>query len=90
MGSKNGVKSTVDPCSKLIRVKSRPHLRFNNVTLVYASADSGKEYLANKLLAECDKKANTLIQEIQANPVNSSGLQKVHGCPYTHFRCWNY
>jgi len=62
----------------------------DKVTLLYASADRGKEYLANKLITECDKKTNTLIQEIQKNPANTSNLLEVQDLPYTHFRCWNY
>ena len=61
----------------------------DKITLLYASSDAGKEYLPNKLIAVCDKEANTLIRHIQTNPENTSHLVKVSGEPYTHFRFWH-
>ncbi len=61
----------------------------DNVTLIYASADAGKEYLPNKLITVCDKEANKLIRQIQATPDNTADLQAMSDVPYTHFRLWN-
>jgi hypothetical protein len=39
-----------------------------NVELIYGSADVGREYLPNKLVKECDRKAKEMLNNIKANP----------------------
>lgn len=60
-----------------------------NIELIYASADVGKEFLVNKLISECDKAANMLIDDISTNKITNENLQEINGEPYTHFRFWN-
>jgi len=57
-------------------------------TLIYASADTGKEYLANKLLAECDEQASHILAGIADGRVGSEGLRAVQNPRYTHVRVW--
>lgn len=60
-----------------------------NIELIYASADTGKEYLANKLISLCDKEATKLLEEIMSNKISNENLHEVNDEPYTHFRLWN-
>lgn len=38
-------------------------------TLIYASSDSGKEYLANQLLALCDDASKKILEHFEANSI---------------------
>lgn len=60
-----------------------------NIELIYASTDAGKEYLANKLISLCDKDATKLLEGIMQNKVSNENLHEVINEPYTHFRFWN-
>lgn len=60
-----------------------------NIELIYASTDVGKEYLANKLISLCDKEATKLLEDIALNNVSNENLHKINDEPYTHFRFWN-
>ena len=60
-----------------------------NITLIYASADGGKEILINRLISFCDKKSNEFLQYIASNEVTPNmNNAKVEGRPYTHFDQW--
>ena len=61
----------------------------DKMTLVYASSDTGKEYLANRLIAVCDTEANKLIQHIQRSPDDKSNLLTAQDLPFSHIRLWN-
>ncbi len=37
----------------------------DNFTLIYASSDTGKEYLTNILISACDKEANNFFEEVK-------------------------
>jgi hypothetical protein len=60
-----------------------------NIELIYASADVGKEFLVNKLIALCEKEAKILLEDISLNKISNENLQEVISEPYTHFRLWN-
>lgn len=60
-----------------------------NIELIYASADIGKEYLANRLISLCDKEATKLLENILSNKVANDNLHEVSNESYTHFRFWN-
>ena len=60
-----------------------------NISLVYASADIGKEYLPNILISRCDKESKELIKYIKANPQDNFGLKRISNAPFTHLRSWN-
>lgn len=61
----------------------------SNFTLIYASADSGKETLINRAITFCDKKASELMQYIASKDVGINIKDaKVEGRPFTHFRQW--
>lgn len=60
-----------------------------NIELIYASADVGKEYLANKLILLCENEVNKLLSEIILGKVANDNLQEVKNEPYTHIRIWN-
>ncbi len=60
-----------------------------NIELIYASTDVGKEYLANKLISLCEKDATKLLRDIILNKVSNENLHEVNNEPYTHFRFWN-
>lgn len=52
-----------------------------NVTLIYASADSGSEYLPNVLIRAADRSASMALDYLEAGraPFND---KQVHGCPF--------
>lgn len=58
-----------------------------NFELLYASTDSGKENIANQMIARCEKEASHLLQQIM-NDNNRENLEIVHNQPYTHFKLW--
>lgn len=60
-----------------------------NFQLLYATSDSGKEYLANTLLATCDKDATDMIDRITKNPSEFGSIPRTDSPNYTHFRIWH-
>jgi hypothetical protein len=60
-----------------------------NIELIYASADVGKEFIVNKLISLSDKEAKILLEDISLNKISNQNLQEVNNEPYTHFRLWN-
>lgn len=49
-----------------------------NFTLIYASADVGKEYLPNKLISFCDKEANKFFMEVKKGGIIINDFKNVH------------
>jgi hypothetical protein len=60
-----------------------------NVELIYASADVGKEFLENQLISVCDKEAEMLLEAVSKGKFSDGNLQEMKNEPYTHFRFWN-
>lgn len=60
-----------------------------NFCLLYATADSGKEYLANTLLTTCDKNATGLLRRIVASPDERASIPSADSPYYSHFRIWH-
>ena len=58
-------------------------------TLIYASADVGKEFILNKLISLCEKEAKKLIEDISLDKISNENLHEVKNEPYTHIRFWN-
>jgi hypothetical protein len=58
-------------------------------TLIYASADVGKEYVPNRLISLCDKEANSVLARIKAE--GSTGLPLTLDDPDSEYFCrWDY
>jgi len=60
-----------------------------NIELIYASADVGKEFIVNKLISLCDKEAKKLLEDRSLNKISNKNLQEVNNEPYTHFGFWD-
>jgi len=58
-----------------------------NIQLIYASTDSGKENIANQMIARCDKEATYLLNQVIKDN-NRENLEAVLHQPYTHFKLW--
>jgi hypothetical protein len=57
-------------------------------TLVYASSDVGKEYVANRLIADADTEASGILAGIRGGLIGDQGLFPSVNRPYSHFRMW--
>lgn len=60
-----------------------------NVTLIYASGDAGgREFMGNRAISECDRRARTILNRIQNNQSPSMGFQTnmPHYCD--RYRFW--
>ncbi len=57
-------------------------------TLIYASADIGRDQISNKLIALCDKESRRLLDYLAAVPDDDEGLDSVENRPYSYFRLW--
>ena len=55
----------------------------NYVSLIYASADSGNEYIANRLITHCDSGAKKILEHIEKNqleiPILNNGDKNFSG-----------
>lgn len=60
----------------------------SNFELLYASADTGKEFLLNKLISMCDKQASMFMDKIINCELPNKKLEQINNKPYTHFRLW--
>lgn len=58
-----------------------------NFQLIYASSDSGKENIANQMIALADKAAN-MIFEILMSGHQAHEYEAVENQPYSHIRIW--
>ena len=58
------------------------------IELIYASADVGKEYLPNRLIAMSDKIATKLLQHIEQHIENTEGSE-IMDQRFSHFRLWH-
>lgn len=52
----------------------RNHILPEYVTLIYASSDTGKEYLPNQLIAFCDKASRQVFDYLKVNPLGALRL----------------
>ena len=59
----------------------------NNFSLIYASADSGSENIANKMIKLADNISSVILRGLDKSMV-SEKLEAVSGEKYTHFRAW--
>lgn len=59
----------------------------HNFQLIYASSDSGKENIANKMILMADKAATTIF-EILASGHQVHEYEAVENQPYSHIRVW--
>ncbi len=59
-----------------------------NMQLIYASSDSGKEFIGNRLLSLADKEAKKILTTLKEEEDYSDAI-KVDGEPYTHYRAWH-
>lgn len=57
--------------------------------LLYASADTGSEFVANRMVARADQVAGALLREIVLSRVGEDGLLTADGYPFTYYRVWN-
>ena len=57
------------------------------VTLLYGSADTGMEIMANRMIRFCDKRAAYIMNALK-NGFDAGEDGKVEGRPYSHFRQW--
>ena len=61
----------------------------SNTTLIYASADGGKEVLINRLIGFCDSKAKELLGYlVNQEYIPDISMAKIEGQPYSHLRQW--
>lgn len=58
-----------------------------NFSLIYASTDSGKENISNKMLKLADRISNLIFDNIKSNRSNNA-LIKASNEKYTHYRIW--
>jgi len=56
--------------------------------LLYASADTGSEFVANKLIGVADRVARSMLRKLLSGKVRSEGLKAVEGQPFSHYRQW--
>lgn len=57
--------------------------------LLYATADTGSEYVANRMLARADQVSTTMLREITGGKFSPEGLHRVQDAPFTDYRIWN-
>jgi len=57
--------------------------------LLYATADTGSEYVANRMLARADQISSSFLQQIVKGSISEDGLRQVNNAPYTHYRLWD-
>ena len=57
-------------------------------TLAYASADTGREYVVNQLMHECDKLAKDMLRRIGEGLGEPTDLQPANSPHASHFRLW--
>lgn len=58
------------------------------IELIYASAEVGKEYLPNIMINQCDKEAKKILNEIKTSSTNTLNLVSYSDAPFTHRRIW--
>jgi hypothetical protein len=56
--------------------------------LLYASSDTGSEFVANKMIARADQASRALLRQIVDGQIPDDGLESIDGYPFTHYRIW--
>lgn len=59
-----------------------------NFSLVYASADSGSENIANKMIKLADASSTVILRMLERS-MTAESLEAVKGEKYSHIRVWN-
>ena len=57
--------------------------------LMYASADTGSEYVANKMIARADESSRALLRRVISGDTGDEGIRRVANAAYTGIRIWN-
>ena len=60
----------------------------SNMKMIYASSDSGKENIPNRLISLADTESRRLMKELIRSD-DQENLHKVENEPYTHYRYWD-
>ncbi len=60
----------------------------SNMQFIYASADSGKEFVSNKMMSSSDSIASTIFASLKEEK-EYNGAVKVEKKPYSHIREWD-
>lgn len=61
-----------------------------NVTLVYATSDTGQDYLINKCIRAADKIANITLRAIRAGQKNTGEFKVAADAPFDRMRFWQF
>jgi hypothetical protein len=56
--------------------------------LLYATADAGSEYVANRMLARANQVSRAILRQMSGGKLNTEGLHPVQHAPFTHYRIW--
>jgi hypothetical protein len=56
--------------------------------LLYATADTGSEFVANKLIVYADREAKALLDRLVTGTIGDDGLQPIADQRFTHYRSW--
>lgn len=56
--------------------------------LLYATADTGSEFVANLMLSRADKVSTAILRQIVGGKINPDQLHPAHNAPYSHYRIW--
>lgn len=59
----------------------------DNFELFYASSDSGKQNIINRIFSLCDRRSRDLLNVLE-NDDSEESLIPIHGKPFTHVRQW--
>lgn len=59
----------------------------DNMVLVYASSERGREYIANTAIADCDKTAKGLLQWVKSGGITVAPV-RAENAPYRCYRYW--
>lgn len=60
----------------------------NNINLIYASTDSGKEFITNKIISLCDREATKLLNYVEENWGDLKEWPERNMPPYYLYRIW--
>jgi hypothetical protein len=56
--------------------------------LLYASADTGSEFVANRMLSRADQVAGDFLKRVLAREIPDDGLKTAEGYPFSRYRSW--
>jgi hypothetical protein len=58
------------------------------IELLYASADTGSEFVANKMLSRADRESGALLKQLISGTIPDDGLLQAIGRAFTSYRVW--